>query len=159
MTAEMQFRAWCPTPPQIQHGGQPRLRTEPRLPKTSLKAGSAFPLRALAHRLKTVSVLCFISQALVLLACIKSTLVGLLSRYLQSSLNRFSSFQQSSYSVTCIILYKFAENQELPNTELAQEVDLVIKEIPVEYTAVDEQVPSLWNEVKPKVTIKLILSF
>jgi len=31
----------------------------------------------------------------------------------------------------------------------------VIKEIPVEYMAVDEQVPSLWNEVKPKVTIKI----
>lgn len=158
MTAEMQFRAWCPTPPQIQHGDQPQLRTEPRLPKTSLKAGSAFPLRALAHRLKTVSVLCFISQALVLLACIKSTLVGLLSRYLQSSLNRF-------FQLLAIIIFSnvhhsvFAENQELPNTELAQEVDLVIKEIPVEYTAVDEQVPSLWNEVKPKVTIKLILSF
>lgn len=31
----------------------------------------------------------------------------------------------------------------------------MIKEIPVEYMAVDEQVPSLWNEVKPKVTIKI----
>lgn len=37
MTAEIQFPAWCPTPPQIQHGDQPRLRTEPRLPKTSQK--------------------------------------------------------------------------------------------------------------------------
>lgn len=31
----------------------------------------------------------------------------------------------------------------------------MIKEIPVEYMAVDEQIPSLWNEVKPKVTIKI----
>lgn len=31
----------------------------------------------------------------------------------------------------------------------------MIREIPVEYTAVDEQVPLLWNEVKPKVTMKI----
>ena len=31
----------------------------------------------------------------------------------------------------------------------------MIKEIPVEYRAVDEQVPLLWNEVKPKVTMKI----
>ncbi|KAJ7369396.1 Pyroglutamyl-peptidase 1, partial [Desmophyllum pertusum] len=43
--------------------------------------------------------------------------------------------------------------QELPNTELADEVDLVIKEIPVEYTAVDKEVPALWNEVKPKLCV------
>ncbi|KAL9986079.1 hypothetical protein ACROYT_G000153 [Oculina patagonica] len=43
--------------------------------------------------------------------------------------------------------------QELPNNELAEEVNLVIKEIPVEYSAVDEQVPVLWNEVKPKLCV------
>ncbi|KAJ7385412.1 Pyroglutamyl-peptidase 1 [Desmophyllum pertusum] len=43
--------------------------------------------------------------------------------------------------------------EELPNTELADEVDLVIKEIPVEYTAVDKEVPALWNEVKPKLCV------
>ncbi|XP_027055247.1 pyroglutamyl-peptidase 1-like isoform X1 [Pocillopora damicornis] len=43
--------------------------------------------------------------------------------------------------------------KELPNTDLAEEVNLVIKEIPVEYCAVDEQVPQLWNEVKPKLCV------
>ena len=50
------------------------------------------------------------------------------------------------------LVFVRVENQELPNTELAGEVNLVIKEIPVEYDAVDEQVPVLWNDVKPKVT-------
>ena len=48
-------------------------------------------------------------------------------------------------------------SQELPNTDLVEEVNLVIKEIPVEYSAVDEQVPQLWNEVKPKVTPEIFI--
>ena len=30
-------------------------------------------------------------------------------------------------------------------------MNLEVREIPVEYTAVDKEVPALWNEIKPKV--------
>ena len=54
----------------------------------------------------------------------------------------------------CIMVCKsvvFPSFQELPNTSLAEEVNLEIREIPVEYDAVDKEVPALWKEVKPKV--------
>ncbi|CAH3156019.1 unnamed protein product [Porites lobata] len=43
--------------------------------------------------------------------------------------------------------------QELPGTDLSQKVNLEVREIPVEYAAVDKEVPALWNEIKPKLCV------
>ncbi|XP_068740227.1 pyroglutamyl-peptidase 1-like [Montipora capricornis] len=43
--------------------------------------------------------------------------------------------------------------KELPKTNLVNSVNLEIREIPVEYEAVEKEVPALWNELKPKLCV------
>ena len=43
--------------------------------------------------------------------------------------------------------------QEMEKLGLGNDVDLIIKEIPVEYKAVKAEIPDLWRQYKPDVSI------